>query len=146
MKNHLESVQHLRANNTPHHNCAQAVLVTFAEEMELTHHQAYNMGAHFGAGMGCGSTCGVLTGAVMTLGMLGYTKSESTHLLNQFKEKHGYLDCKDLLLQCKNNNIPKSQHCDQLIFDAVEHLSKLEEEKNITDSKKEQEENLLGIS
>lgn len=129
MKDFVQNVKDLRENNVPHHNCAQAITVTFAEEMGVTLEQARGMGAHFGAGMGCGSTCGVLTGALMTLGAMGYDKGESSLLLREFLQKHGSGDCRVLLAESAKRGESRACHCDGLIFEAVEFIARLEEEK-----------------
>lgn len=133
-KDYVESVKELRANNVPHHNCAQAILATFAEEMNLTLEQSRDMGAHFGGGMGCGSTCGVLTGALMTLGLLGYSKEEASILRRNFHYNHGSLDCRTLLAESAQRGENRSDHCDNLIFEAVEHIASLENAKNTKES------------
>lgn len=133
MKDYVESVEYLRENNVPHHNCAQAILVTFAEEMGLTPEQARGMGAHFGSGMGCGSTCGVVTGAAMTLGGLGYPKPISQEMIHTFLSREGSLDCRDLLAEFakKKDNTPvKGSHCDRLIIEMVAYIQNLEREKD----------------
>lgn len=139
MKDYVQNVKDLRENNVPHHNCAQAILVTFSEEMNLTDDQTRAMGAHFGAGMGCGSTCGVLTGALMTLGLLGYSKEESSTLLRNFHHNHGSLECRTILAQIARLGIDRSTHCDNLIFEAVQHIASLENRKNTKESEKMEE-------
>lgn len=130
MKDYVENVKEIRANNHPHHNCAQAVLVTFAEEMGLTEEQSRAMGQHFGAGMGCGSTCGVLTGAMMAMGGMGYSKQESALLLRDFMKVHGVIDCRSLLAQFQEKNEPHVKHCDNLIFEMVEYIANMEQAKH----------------
>ena len=61
----------LRADTKVHYNCAQAVVVPFAQDMGLTREQAYDMALNFGGGMGCGATCGAMIGAMIALGGLG---------------------------------------------------------------------------
>lgn len=133
MKDYVESVKYLRENNVPHHNCAQAILVTFAEEMGMTLEQARAMGQHFGAGMGCGTTCGVVTGAAMTLGGLGYPKPIAKEMIQQFLKRECSLECRDLLAEFAKNakNSPQNiSHCDRLIFEMVEYIQTLEQEKH----------------
>lgn len=50
-------------------NCAQAVLLAFAEELGLSNESAAKVALPFGGGMARGETCGALTGALMALGL-----------------------------------------------------------------------------
>ena len=51
-------------------NCAQAVLLPFAEELGLDRKTAMTIAEGFGAGMGgCKLTCGALSAAIMIAGM-----------------------------------------------------------------------------
>ena len=50
-------------------NCAQAVLLAFAEESGLSKETAAKLALPFGGGMARGETCGALTGALMALGL-----------------------------------------------------------------------------
>lgn len=91
-------------------NCAQAVLLSFCEELGLPKETASKIACPFGGGIGGhGKTCGALTGAMMVFG-LKYGSASSTDLdskknsrekahllLDHFKEKHGSCNCKDLI-------------------------------------------------
>ena len=73
----MEQVKHLRTDpGGRHYNCAQSILVPFANEAGLGEEQAYQLGAMFGSGMNHGATCGVLTSALMLLGLKGYSAKE----------------------------------------------------------------------
>lgn len=121
---HLEKAQELRARTDKHFNCCQSVLAAFAEEMGLTEEQAYDLGANFGSGMRCGSVCGTLTGALMVLGMRGNSEEQSAALLRRFREEHGEINCAALLKKSHDAGIPRKEHCDGLVFEVVEALSK----------------------
>ena len=90
---HMEKAQELRARTDVHFNCCQSVLVAFAQDMGLTEEQAFSLGANFGSGMRCGAACGALTGGLMVLGMTNYPPG-----------------------------IPRTEHCDGLVFDVVQML------------------------
>ena len=122
---HYETVRKLRADETTHYNCCQAILVTFAKEMGLSPKQAYDLGAHFGSGMRHGSACGAFTGAMMALGLMGYNEKEATALIRQFKADHGATDCATLLKASHDRGEPKKQHCDDLVFEIVDFLAQL---------------------
>ena len=122
MKSHMEEVKQLRANVEHHYNCAQSLLVPFAEELHLTKDQAEALGAFFGSGMMHGSTCGVLSAAFMILGMHGYDKLDASVLLQEFRKKHHSTECADLLTAARDQGIPEKQHCDALVFEMTEFL------------------------
>lgn len=90
-------------------NCAQAVLLAFAEELNLSPEMAAKIALPFGGGMARGETCGALTGALMALGLTesgsvpptpeAKTKSrESTKKLAEvFDEKYHTTLCREIL-------------------------------------------------
>lgn len=119
---HLEKAQQLRARTDKHFNCCQAVLVTYAQDIGLTEEQAYGLGANFGSGMRCGSVCGALTGALMVLGMRDSGEEQSAAVLRKFRENHGEINCAALLKKSHDAGIPQKEHCDGLVFEAVEAL------------------------
>lgn len=122
---HMEKVRALRASTDVHYNCAQSLLVTFAEEMGLTEQQAYDLGSHFGSGMRHGSTCGALTSALMVLGMTGHDGKDATALMAQMRQNHGALDCATLLKTSKENGISNKEHCDGLVYELVQAVEEL---------------------
>lgn len=90
-------------------NCAQSVLLTYAEELKLEKKTALTIALGFGGGMTMGETCGAVTGAYMVLGLKSATegktydqiKAESKANIRRFNElfiaRHGSLQCKKLL-------------------------------------------------
>ena len=122
---HMEKARELRASTDPHYNCCQSVLIPFAAEMGLTEGQATALGAHFGSGMRHGSTCGAVTGALMVLGALGYGEKDALALLRQVQEGHGATDCATLLRASRERGEIKKAHCDGLVFEMVEAVSRL---------------------
>ncbi len=90
-------------------NCAQSVLLSFADELNLGETTAMKIASGFVGGMGMGKTCGAVTGAYMVLGMKAQTegktiqeiKAETKAAVLKFNElfiaKHGSLQCKKLL-------------------------------------------------
>ena len=82
-------------------NCAQSVLLAFAEETGMPEEELKKLGAAFGAGMGCmEATCGALVGAGIVTGILKYKGKaiirDAAALHKQFQEKCGATICKDL--------------------------------------------------
>jgi len=125
---HIERAEALRNDQTVHYNCAQAVLVAFADEMGLSEEQAFGLGAHFGGGMRYGATCGAVTGALMVLGELGYNEKDAGCILREFQQRHGALDCAALLAQSRQRGEEKKAHCDGLVYELVQTLDALEEQ------------------
>lgn len=92
-------------------NCSQAILSTYCVQMGLDREVALKLACPFGAGMGrMSETCGAVTGAYMLIGLKygkylpedNDAKEKSYALVNEFtesfKQLHGSISCKDLLL------------------------------------------------
>lgn len=92
------------------YNCAQSVLLAFADPIGLTREQAVRLSSSFGAGMGrMREVCGALTSLFMIAGLAcGYESPEdldgkTTHyahiqtLAQRFKSEMGSILCRDLL-------------------------------------------------
>lgn len=122
---HTEKTLALRADEQVHHNCAQAILVAWAQELGLPPDGAYRLGAHFGSGMRHGSTCGAVSAALMVLGALGYDEKAAGAMLRQFRDDHGALDCATLLSQAKEQGQPRKEHCDGLVLEMTRVLDAL---------------------
>ena len=81
-------------------NCAQAVVLSYADKLPLEEETLKKLAAGYGGGMGCmEGTCGALVGAVMVAGML--TDGQGTgryarKILLGFRERCGATICKDL--------------------------------------------------
>ena len=81
-------------------NCAQAVVLSYADKLPLEDETLKKLAAGYGGGMGCmEGTCGALVGAVMAAGML--TDGQGTgryarEILLGFRERCGATICKDL--------------------------------------------------
>ena len=82
-------------------NCAQAVLLAFADELGRPEEELRALGSGFGMGMGCTeATCGALCGAGMVMGLMSKsgrpTAAIMRDILHEFEEKAGATICKDL--------------------------------------------------
>ena len=117
-----EEMLALRGDQTVHYNCAQAVLIPFAEDMGITREQANALALDFGAGMGCGSVCGAVTGALMALGGLGQSQEVRLELLRRFRAENGAIDCAALLKAAAGRGEPKKSHCDRMVAQCVDYL------------------------
>lgn len=92
------------------YNCAQSVLLSFADDLKFSKELAQKMASGFGGGMGkTQETCGAVTGAIMVLGML---KGEEVNnndelkaaaygavkdLTRDFVEEYNTTKCRDLI-------------------------------------------------
>jgi C_GCAxxG_C_C family probable redox protein len=127
MGKYLERAKELRASVDPHYNCAQAVLVPFAEEAGFTTEQACAFAAAFGGGMQTGNLCGAFTGALMALGVLGIADRRNVvTLTKRMKENHdGTLLCVDLLRKNAEASGQRKPHCDGMVYEAVALVEEL---------------------
>jgi C_GCAxxG_C_C family probable redox protein len=128
-------------------NCAQAVLLTFAEELGVDEKFALSVSCGFGGGMGrLQQTCGAVTGAFMVISIFNCKKyqdnsprKEMTYeMIQSFNEKfiakHGSTNCFSLIqcdLMTSEGRIKANEAgvfrnvCDHLISDTIEILEDL---------------------
>ena len=108
-------------------NCAQAVVLAFADLTGMNTDEAMVAGSAFGMGMGCTkATCGPAIGAGIVLGTLFYGKapvtSKAKQMLLKFEEKCGAVTCADL----KGIGTGKILcSCDDCVSNAVEILEQI---------------------
>jgi C_GCAxxG_C_C family probable redox protein len=123
------------------------VLAAYAPQFGLDRETALKVAGAFGGGMGrMGETCGAVTGALMVIG-LRYGQAaagdqqakEKTYevtreFADRFKDRHGCLDCRDLLgcdistpegMQQAREQQLFATRCSQYIQDAVEIVERL---------------------
>ena len=92
------------------YNCAQSVLLAFANKVGLKEDEALKLASSFGGGMGrLREVCGAVSAMFMIAGILkGYTEPnndivKANHykliqdLVAEFKLKHGTIICRELL-------------------------------------------------
>lgn len=92
------------------YNCAQAVLLSFAEELKMDEKTLAKLASSFGGGMGrLREVCGSVSAMFMIYGFLyGYDSPEDTEgkkeqyrqiqqLAAVFQEKHGSIVCREIL-------------------------------------------------
>ena len=125
MKNldaYLARARELRAIVTPHCNCAQSVLLPFAEDFGMSEADVMRIAVHFGGGMKMGSVCGAVTGGLMALGLAGLDDAKIANAFcRRIRENHdGMLDCRDLLRVNTQLGREKKPHCDEMVYEAVE--------------------------
>lgn len=92
------------------YNCAQAVFLTFAEELGMEKETALKLSSSFGGGMGgLREVCGAVSGMFMAVGLAeGYTgkkvpEEKKAHyerlqkLAGAFEKENGSIICRELL-------------------------------------------------
>ena len=96
------------------YNCAQSVLFSYADKLNISNNLALQLSNGFGAGMGRKQeVCGALSGGILVLSLL-YGRSENEDkqkqdityskvrdLMDKFKEKYSTINCKNLLDGCE---------------------------------------------
>jgi C_GCAxxG_C_C family probable redox protein len=90
-------------------NCAQSVIASFADILELDEEKAVRIASGFGGGMGAQETCGAATGAYMVIGFMRgklhngteVSNEESTQLVQEFSKRfseiHKSTNCRVLI-------------------------------------------------
>ncbi|MCB0730844.1 MAG: C_GCAxxG_C_C family protein [Ignavibacteriae bacterium] len=142
MKNHLEIALSQFDNGF---NCAQSVLYSFCEDLNLDNDLALKMSCGFGGGIGRkGEICGALTGGIIAIGTkygndtngenenAEFTYSATRELIDNFTKKHGTHECRKLIHDCDllteegQNKFKvldlKNKVCKQCIASVVEYL------------------------
>ena len=107
------------------HNCCQAVLAAYAEDLNLPVELLDRMGAAFGGGMATmESTCGALCGAQMVLGLM--TKDgrpipgKARTALRSFEQQAGATQCRVLKGIDTGKVLCPCDDCVRFAVDAVE--------------------------
>ena len=127
MSIYLEKAKELRAITEVHYNCAQSVIVPFAELAGLTEQQAYRTAANFGSGMKMAATCGAITGGLMVLGLCGIDDGQTINdYYARLRNNHdGFLNCADLLRINKERGGARKPHCDGMVYECVEIVEEI---------------------
>lgn len=126
------------------YNCAQAVVLAFAEDAGLDETLAKSFSRPLGGGMGrLRQTCGAVAGAAVASGVLfpELSKAEAYALVQEiarrFAAKNGSFNCGELLAGAglKTDTAPnpekrteeyyKKRPCPELIFDAADILEQI---------------------
>ena len=132
----METRKHIAAERKRcgSHNCAQAILCTYADKVGIDEETARNIARSnlfallaknsFGAGMGnMEGTCGALVGAGITLGMFTKDRAKSMkgmkQMMTQFQQRNGATQCK--LLEGVGTKVVLRE-CPDCVADAAEFL------------------------
>lgn len=135
-------------------NCAQSVVLAFAELTKLDEAAAVGVAGPLGGGMGGTrqELCGAVTGALLVLGMVfPFADPErvedrkrlyglSKTFMNRYEERFGLLHCGDLLkahVTADAERTPAAvrlgaeKHCDIMVVTAVEILEQMLQEEGV---------------
>ncbi len=145
----MDPIERSKAYFAEGFNCAQSVLLAFAEELGMDPVMAAKLTSPFGGGVArSGRICGAVSGGLMVLG-LRYGNSVATdrgakeasyalarRYMEEFEKQHGSVDCPGLLgcdigtpegmLQARERSLFTTQ-CPQYVGDAVRILLSLKE-------------------
>jgi C_GCAxxG_C_C family probable redox protein len=96
------------------YNCAQSVLYSFSNALQIDTNTALKIACGFGAGMGRRQeVCGAVTGGIIALGAkygrgmnddrqaTELTYAKTRELMERFSQKHGTFVCRKLLNGCE---------------------------------------------
>ena len=121
MSKYIERAEELRASTQVHYNCAQSVIVPFAEDLGVSEEEVMRFAVHFGGGMKMGSVCGAITGGLMALGLAGIdSPADANAFCRKIRENHGGLmNCRDLLRRNMEEGGEKKPHCDAMVYESV---------------------------
>ncbi len=130
------------------YNCSQAVMLAFADLLDVSEKTLKAVALPMGGGMGrLRQTCGGVSGAAMTVGLLfpELPKAETYALVQRiaksFTERNGSINCGELLtgVGVKAETAPnpdertaeyyKKRPCADLVYDAAEILEEICKEK-----------------
>ncbi len=126
------------------YNCAQAVMLAFADLFDASEETVKAVALPMGAGMGrLRQTCGAVSGAVMASGLLfpALGKNEAYALVQEivkrFVERNGSYNCGELLTgvgvkaetspnaEARTQEYYKKRPCPDLVYDAAEILEEI---------------------
>lgn len=116
-------------------SCSQAVLGALEDKTGLDRDTAMAIAGCFGAGCGAGELCGAISGALMAIGMVdphtegadqakkAEVRSRARQCLRAFKEKYGYVNCRELIAAAKQRRCPEFiAYCTALAGQIIEEI------------------------
>jgi len=127
MSVYMDRAKKLRADTSVHYNCAQTVVLSFGPESGLNDDALMNITSNFGSGMKRGGTCGAVSAVAMVLGLFGISdQSVLNSYYSEFMINHdNNMDCRDLLRVNAKKGGDRKNHCDGMVFEAVEMAEKI---------------------
>ena len=126
MNRHIEKAKELRSPEKCY-NCAETIMMAYADDLGLSETQAECLGCNFGGGMKCGGTCGAITGGLMVLGALGVSSPAVVGAFQRtIRDNHdGMTNCADLLRDNALKGGEKKAHCDSMIMESIRLIDEL---------------------
>lgn len=122
----METRKHIASEKLENgtHNCAQAVICTYADLVGIDEETGRNLGNAFGSGMGnMEGTCGALVGTGVVLGLATKDKANARkamrQIMAQFQQRNGATQCK--MLKGVSTGVVLRQ-CSGCVADAAEFL------------------------
>ena len=127
----LERTRELRAIIDPHYNCGQAVILPFAEVLDLPEELVMRFGANFGRGMKGGQLCGAIAGGLVVLGLFGLEDPVTTATFyKRLQAAHPQgIDCATLLRLNAEKGRERKPHCDGMVYEVVSLVEEMLREK-----------------
>lgn len=126
MKKAQSAIEHFKTMN-----CAQSVLLSYADELNLDEITTIKIASGFGGGMAMAETCGAVTGAYMVLGLKAHAEGKSIQEIKTetktavrkfnglFITRHGSLKCKKLLGVNISTPEGAAEANDKNLFDSI---------------------------
>lgn len=123
---YMETRKHKAAEKLQNgtHNCAQAIICTYADFAGIDEETARNLGNAFGSGMGnMEGTCGALVGVGVVLGLAtkdrAAARKRMRQVMTQFQQRNGATQCK--ILKGVGTDVVLRE-CTGCVADAAEFL------------------------
>lgn len=101
----------------PHHNCAQSVLLAFADKIDIPKEELFKLASGFGGGMGnTEATCGAICGAALAVGYLHNRQEELSkfaagRVFEEFKKQVGATICGEIKGSVTGTPLCSCQDC-----------------------------------
>ena len=116
MNRHIEKAKELRSPQKCY-NCAETIMMAYADDLGLTESQAECLGCN----------CGAITGGLMVLGALGVSSPGAVGAFQRtIRDNHnGMTNCADLLRDNALKGGEKKAHCDSMIMESIRLIDEL---------------------
>lgn len=108
-------------------NCAQAILKSFSQQLEIDDETAMKLASGLGVGMYSGETCGAVSAAFIALGLKhgGSEKVKAKEVFKRVKQYENLFKEKNLSMNCKELKSVHKKDCKKLVQDSARILEEL---------------------
>ncbi len=108
-------------------NCAQAILKTFSQQLEIDDETAMKLASGLGVGMYSGETCGAVSAAFVALGLKhgGSEKVKAKEVFKRVKEYENLFKEKNISMNCRELKSVHRRECKELVQDSAGILEEL---------------------